>query len=109
MKLARKRCIPCQGGLPRLTLKAAKGLLKELAGWKLSRDGKWLNKSYKFKNFVAALKFVNAVGELAEKEGHHPDIAFGWGYADVKLQTHAIGGLHENDFILAAKMDATCP
>jgi len=80
-------------------------MLKELSGWHISSDGAWLRKSYKFKNFMQALKFVNAVGKVAEAEQHHPDIKLGWGYADISLQTHDAGGLHQNDFIVAAKID----
>jgi 4a-hydroxytetrahydrobiopterin dehydratase len=106
MKLAQKQCVPCRGRLPRLDHAKARELLTQLSGWKISKDRKWLNKSYKFKNFAEALTFVNKVGKIAEKEGHHPDIRFGWGYVGIGLQTHAIGGLHENDFILAAKIDS---
>ncbi len=105
MGLSQKECVPCKGGIEALGGARAKELLKELSSWQISEDGKWLTKSYKFKNFVQALAFVNKVGDVAEREKHHPDLTLGWGYVGVKLQTHAVGGLHENDFILAAKID----
>lgn len=105
MELSKKNCVACGGGLPKLPDIKARELISQIPGWVISGDGCWLLKSYKFADFVKALEFVNTVGRLAEAEGHHPDIAFGWGYVDIKLQTHAIGGLHENDFILAAKID----
>lgn len=80
-----------------------KQLDAEAPGWEL-RDAKHLAKEYKFKDFKAALDFVNRVGEIAEAEGHHPNIEFGWGFAKILLWTHAIGGLSENDFFLAAKI-----
>lgn len=106
MKLSQKVCTACHNDVPALSDKEAAALLGELSGWAISEDKKWLVKHYKFRNFVKALAFVNAVGNVAEAENHHPDIALGWGYADVRLQTHHIGGLHENDFIVAAKIDA---
>lgn len=103
--LEKKSCVPCEGGLPVVTPDKAKEMLGELKDWSISADGKWLEKKFIFKNFVLALAHVNRVGEIAEAEGHHPDLALGWGYVHIRLQTHAIGGLHENDFILAAKID----
>ena len=103
--LASKSCVPCQGGAKALSAEEAKSLLKETPGWEISTDGKWLTRKFKFKNFVEAMAFVNKAGEVAEKEQHHPDIDLGWGYANFKLQTHDVGGLHQNDFILAAKIN----
>jgi 4a-hydroxytetrahydrobiopterin dehydratase len=103
--LSEKHCVPCKGGKP-LPKAEAEALLRELSGWTVNRDGNWLLKDWEFKNFAQALAFVNRVGAVAEAEKHHPDIAFGWGYVHAGLQTHAVGGLHENDFILAAKIDA---
>ena len=74
--------------------------------WQAVDDARRIERHFRFTNFGKALDFVNRVGVIAEDEGHHPDIRFGWGYADISLQTHKIGGLHENDFILAAKIDA---
>src|SRR5215211_929557 len=103
--LAEKHCVPCEGGVPRLTAEEIEPLLRQLEGWRVV-DGRHIWKEYEFPNFVAALAFVNRVGEVAEAEGHHPDIEFGWGYARLKILTHAIGGLSESDFILAARIDA---
>lgn len=104
MGLAQKNCVSCKGASA-LSAGEAAGMLKELSGWEIVRDGKWLHKVYKFKNFIKALDFVNRVGAEAEREGHHPDIKLGWGYVEIDLQTHDVGGLHANDFILAAKID----
>ena len=97
--------MPCHGGVPRLTAEETGPLLAQLEGWQVL-DAPHLSKEYKFKNFADALAFVNRVGEVAEAEGHHPDIEFGWGYARVRVYTHAIDGLSESDFILAARIDA---
>ena len=102
--LASKHCVPCHGGVPRLKGEEAEPLLAQLAGWQLV-DEHHLLKEYKFANFAAALDFVNRVGRVAEAEGHHPDIEFGWGYARLKIYTHAIDGLSESDFILAARIE----
>ncbi len=96
---------PCHGGVPRLEAEEVARLLGQLAGWEVV-EGHHLSKRYDFQNFAAALDFVNRVGAVAEAEGHHPDVEFGWGYARLKIYTHAIGGLSENDFILAARIDA---
>jgi 4a-hydroxytetrahydrobiopterin dehydratase len=103
MSLTQKSCVPCQGGIPPLTLDEAKAMMDQTPGWELSDAGDRLSRHFDFDDFVSALDFVNRLGALAEAEGHHPDIGFGWGYADVVIFTHKIGGLHENDFILAAK------
>ncbi len=102
--LAGRKCVPCHGGVPRLTGEEIARLLPQLAGWEAVEEHR-LRKSYKFPNFAAALAFVNRVGRVAEEEGHHPDVRFGWGYAEVEIYTHAIDGLSESDFILAAKID----
>lgn len=106
MELSAKHCTPCRGGVPTLAADEARTLLRRVPGWALDTGSKWLQRSYAFKDFVQALAFVQQVGEVAEQEGHHPDITFGWGYANIRIQTHAIGGLHENDFILATKISA---
>tara|TARA_B100001769_G_scaffold208094_1_gene167518 strand:+ start:104 stop:610 length:507 start_codon:yes stop_codon:yes gene_type:complete len=106
--LADKKCIPCEGGIPNFNLSEIHKYLKKVDGWEVKSDDSkiyYLIKEFKFKNFLDSQKFVNKVGEIAEKEGHHPDIWFGWGYAKIKIFTHAINGLHESDFILAAKVD----
>ncbi len=104
-ELAAKSCTPCRGGTPPMTEQEALGYLPDAQGWELRDDGRRIERTFKFKNFKQALDFVNKTGELAEAEGHHPDITFGWGYATVSLHTHKIGGLHENDFIMAAKIN----
>lgn len=101
-----QHCTPCGGGVDPLDKAAAEAYLANLPHWQLADHGKRINRDFGFKTFAQALAFVNEVGAIAEGEGHHPDIAFGWGYASISLQTHKINGLHENDFILAAKIDA---
>ncbi|HEX7314496.1 MAG TPA: 4a-hydroxytetrahydrobiopterin dehydratase [Pyrinomonadaceae bacterium] len=103
--LASKHCVPCHGGVPRLTGAEIEPLLTQLEGWRVVEEHH-LSKEYEFSNFADALAFVNRVGETAETEGHHPDIEFGWGYARLKIYTHAIDGLSESDFVLAARIDA---
>lgn len=103
--LLTKKCIPCSIGSEPLKKDEIELLYNSLdKGWKVV-DFQRLEKSYKFKDFREALDFTNRVGELAEAEGHHPDIYLSWGKVILKLWTHKIGGLHENDFILAAKID----
>ncbi|HVF28003.1 MAG TPA: 4a-hydroxytetrahydrobiopterin dehydratase [Pyrinomonadaceae bacterium] len=102
--LASKSCVPCHGGVPRITGAEIETFMKELPHWEVVAEHR-LEREYRFTNFRDALRFVNRVGEVAEREGHHPDIAFGWGYAKVEIWTHAIDGLSESDFILAAKLD----
>lgn len=103
--LESRHCVPCHGGVPRLTGEEVAPLLRQLDGWEVV-EGHHLLKGYAFANFAEALEFVNRVGAVAEAEGHHPDITFGWGYARLEIYTHAIGGLSESDFILAARIDA---
>lgn len=105
MSLAEKKCVACEGGVSPLNRVEAEVLLKQLHGWQLSEDAKTIAHTRSFRDFAEALVFVNAVGAIAEAEGHHPDISFGWGRATISLSTHAIGGLSENDFIVAAKVD----
>lgn len=102
--LAAKDCVPCKGGVPPLKGDALKQLLSELEGWEAVREHH-LAKQYTFPNFVTALAFVNRVGELAEQQGHHPDIYLAWGKARIEIWTHKIDGLTESDFVLAAKID----
>jgi 4a-hydroxytetrahydrobiopterin dehydratase len=104
-ELAGKSCVPCRGGVPPMPKAEAESYLRESSGWALMDDGKRIERKFAFKNFKEALAFVNQVGALAEEEGHHPDITFGWGNATVSLHTHKIKGLHENDFIMAAKIN----
>ena len=109
-KLAEGKCVPCEGGVPPLKGKRLEEwkaqLDTEAPGWEL-KDTKHLQKEFKFKDFKTALEFVDKVGAIAESEGHHPNIEFGWGFAKILLWTHAIDGLSENDFFLAAKIDKT--
>jgi 4a-hydroxytetrahydrobiopterin dehydratase len=101
--LVSKTCTPCRGGMPPLSKAAAETYLEQAPGWALMDESRRIERSFAFKNFKEALDFVTAVGALAEREGHHPDISFGWGSARVSWQTKKIKGLHENDFIMAAK------
>jgi 4a-hydroxytetrahydrobiopterin dehydratase len=104
-ELAAKSCTACRGGVPPLSREGAETWRKQTPEWKLIDEARKIERAFKFKNFREAQVFVNKVGEIAEAEQHHPDICFGWGYANITLHTHAIGGLHENDFIVAAKID----
>ncbi len=105
-QLQGKTCKPCEGGVEKLTPQQAKEQIIELAGWKLTRDGNWIEKKWAFDNFQQCLNFLNHIGEVAETEQHHPDLHLeGYKTVRVEISTHAIGGLSENDFILAAKID----
>lgn len=103
MDLSSKSCTPCKGGLEPMQSDEATRMLEEVPGWELTHDATRLERTFRFKNFLEANRFVDRVGELAESQGHHPDITFGWGYATVVIWTHKIGGLHQNDYIFAAK------
>ena len=105
MSLKQKVCVPCQGGIPPLAFSEAEVFLNQVSDWKLEGNAKNISKRFEFSDFIKALDFVNKLGSLAEEEGHHPDISFGWGYANITFFTHKIDGLHENDFIMAAKTD----
>jgi 4a-hydroxytetrahydrobiopterin dehydratase len=104
--LLSKTCTPCRGGVPPLTRAEAEALLSQTTGWELFDDARRIERTFKFRNFKEAMDFVAKVGALAESEGHHPDISFGWGWARISWQTKKIKGLHENDFIMAAKSNA---
>lgn len=103
--LINRNCVPCRGGVPPLEAEAIRSLLRQVDAWNAVQDHH-LVKSFRFKNFRTALDFVNQVGELSEREWHHPDLALAWGRVDVKIYTHKIDGLSDNDFILAAKIDS---
>ncbi|MCD6175293.1 MAG: 4a-hydroxytetrahydrobiopterin dehydratase [Planctomycetes bacterium] len=104
-KLSEKQCTPCCGGVEPLGTQELTPYLQQLAdGWDIIESRK-LEKTFKFKNFREALDFTNRVGQLAEQQQHHPDITLSWGKVKIELWTHKIGGLHENDFILAAEID----
>lgn len=104
--LAEKQCVPCKGGVPPLGSARIQRLLKQLGGAWGVEDNHHLHKAYEFRDFADALAFTNRVGAIAEEQGHHPDIRLGWGKVELTLWTHAIDGLTESDFILAAKCDA---
>ena len=106
--LLNKKCVPCEGGVSPFDISEIHKYQKKVDGWNIVSNEKnvfFLEKKFTFKNFVESQNFVNKVGEISEKEGHHPDITFGWGYVKINITTHAIEGLSENDFILAAKID----
>ena len=106
--LSKKKCVPCEGNIPPFDKSEIHKYLKKVDGWDVkSNDDKnfFLIKEFIFKNFSESQNFVNKVSNIAEQENHHPDISFGWGYARIKIFTHAIKGLAESDFILAAKID----
>lgn len=98
-------CTPCRSGIPPLAKAEAERYLGQVPDWVLVDDGRRVQRRFSFGNFKEAMDFVVAVGQLAETEGHHPDISFGWGWAEVSWKTKKINGLHENDFIMAAKTD----
>ena len=106
--LIKKKCVPCEGGAIAFEISEIHKYQKKVDGWNVAKNEKnnfFLEKNFKFKNFKDSQNFVNSVGQISEDEGHHPDIIFGWGYAKINITTHAIEGLSENDFILAAKID----
>ena len=106
--LSNKKCIPCEGGIPAFDINEIHKYLKKIDGWNVLEDEEknfYIEKEFKFKNYLSSEEFVLKIGKIAESEGHHPDISFGWGYVKVKISTHAIKGLAESDFILAAKID----
>jgi 4a-hydroxytetrahydrobiopterin dehydratase len=110
--LINKKCVPCHGGVSALSADEANKLMSRLLshgagsnGWQIVEGGKALKREFKFADFYRAMSFVNAVAHVANAEDHHPDIECGWGYVRIRYQTHAINGLHENDFICAAKID----
>ena len=106
--LADKKCVACEGDIPPFDKSEIHKYLKKVDGWDVKKNKDevyFLEKNFEFKNFSGSQNFVNEVGNIAEKEGHHPDIIFGWGYAKIKIFTHKIKGLVESDFILAAKID----
>jgi 4a-hydroxytetrahydrobiopterin dehydratase len=105
MKALPSKCVPCEGGIPPLTKKQAGEWMTLVKGWSIQKGTK-ITRSFTFKDFLLALKFVNKVGALAEKEGHHPDFEIHWNKVTLTLWTHAIGGLSANDFVLARKINA---
>jgi 4a-hydroxytetrahydrobiopterin dehydratase len=105
-ELAKKACVPCKGGVPPLKGAEIRALHSKIDGWEVVKEHH-LTKTYPFKDFVEALAFVNRVGEVAEREGHHPDVYLAWGKVRLEIWTHKIDGLTESDFIFAAKCDET--
>ena len=105
--LLKKKCVPCEGGVLPFNISEIHKYQKKVDGWDIVNNKNifFLEKKFTFKNFLESQKFVNEVGKISEEENHHPDIVFGWGYAKINITTHAIEGLSENDFILAAKID----
>ena len=104
-KLSEGKCEPCSGNTPKLDINEISKYLSQLNEWSVNENQEMIFKKFKFKNFDNALKFTLNIGNLANEEGHHPDISIGWGYCLVMLHTHAIKGLSINDFIMAAKID----
>ena len=106
--LTKKKCIPCEGGAIPFDISEIHKYQKKVDGWDVLKNEKntfFLHKKFNFKNFLDSQDFINKVGRISEDEGNHPDISYGWGYAEIKISTHAIEGLSKNDFILAAKID----
>jgi 4a-hydroxytetrahydrobiopterin dehydratase len=103
--LISKSCTPCRGGIPPLDPDQVRAHHQQTPAWDVRDDSHRIERTFRFKTFAEAFAFVQRVADLAEAEGHHPDVCFGWGYATVSLQTKKIKGLHENDFIMAAKLD----
>lgn len=103
-ELAEQKCLACEGGVEKLLFEDAFELQSNTPMWSILDDR--LDREFKFDNFAESLEFVNQVGVIAEAEGHHPDIKFGWGYVNIEITTHAINGLSKNDFIVAAKIDS---
>ena len=106
--LSKKKCVPCEGGILPFDISEIHKYQKKIDGWEVSQNNKkiyFLEKNFIFKNFIDSNNFISKVGKISDEESHHPDIFFGWGYAKIIITTHAIEGLSENDFILAAKID----
>lgn len=106
MDLLKKKCVPCEGGAMPLSREEAQNYMSEVEGWTLDGEGKKISKEFKFADFIGAINFVERVADVAELEDHHPDIHVHYNKVLLELWTHAIGGLSENDFIVAAKIDA---
>ncbi|AUH64695.1 4a-hydroxytetrahydrobiopterin dehydratase [Paracoccus zhejiangensis] len=104
--LSQKTCEPCRGGIAPSSPEAVREMMTQLdAGWVLAEDGTKISRRFEFKGFAKAVEMANLAAWLGNKQGHHPDIAFGWGYCEVTFTTHEAGGLTENDFICAARLD----
>lgn len=105
MTLAQKKCSPCKPGTPPIEARSARKMLDQVKGWELGLNDRAIKRRYSFKDFMSALAFVTKIAHIAEEEAHHPDVMLGWGYVEIILWTHAISGLHENDFIMASKIN----
>ena len=105
MTLSSNKCVPCRGGIPPMSLDVAVALISQIEGWELLERSTKLRRTFTFRNFMDAQSFAVQVGEISESEDHHPDISYGWGYCTVLFFTHKINGLHENDFIMASKVN----
>ncbi len=103
--LASKTCVPCSGTSKGVPPSRVRALLPEIPAWKLGKSGDRISRTFKFDEFAPAMAFVNKVAALAEEQGHHPDFHIHWNKVELVLWTHAIGGLHENDFVMAARID----
>ena len=104
--LATETCVPCEGGTPPMDHAEAQALMEGLDSWTMDADGRTIRRRFEFKGFAKPVEMANLAAWLGNKQGHHPDIAFGWGYCEVAFTTHAAGGLTRNDFICAARLDA---
>ena len=104
--LTKKRCKPCEGGTNALDEQRSELLIRQLPGWEIGENGKTISRKFKFADFYQTMAFVNAMAWIANREDHHPDFSAGYNYCDVTYTTHALGGLSENDFICAAKINA---
>ena len=105
-QLVAKKCVPCEGGVPALSREESEALLRSVPGWSITDDGQRIRREWRVKNFLAGMDFFQRIAAVAESEGHHPDLHLvGYRNVAVEIWTHAIGGLSENDFILAAKID----
>ena len=104
--LTDKKCVPCEGGVPKMTREEAGAALPQVPGWQLSEDALSITRRFEFKGFYKCMAFINAMAWIANSENHHPDFAAGYNYCEVTFTTHAIDGLSENDFICAAKLNA---
>ncbi len=105
-ELTAKRCVPCEGGVAPMDTDEARGMLDQLNDWELNDSAKEISRTFKFKNYYETMAFVNALAWVAHREDHHPDLLVGYNRVQVRFSTHSIGGLSENDFICAAKIDA---
>ncbi|OGT64026.1 MAG: 4a-hydroxytetrahydrobiopterin dehydratase [Gammaproteobacteria bacterium RIFCSPHIGHO2_12_FULL_45_9] len=105
-ELHKIRCVACEGGIPALTTDEIGKYLPKVSQWRVSADGKFINRRFSFANFYQTMAFVNAIAWMAHQENHHPDLEVGYNYCHVKYNTHAVDGLTKNDFICAAKIDA---